>query len=469
MARAKTSFICKECGYEVHKWLGKCPDCGTWNSFEEHAKREEPKAGQRATISSGSRAVRITEVKGQNNERLKTGIAEFDRVLGGGIVTDSVVLISAAPGTGKSTTLLQCSQNLAVKGKKILYCSGEESCEQINSRGKRLFGDELSENVYLMATNSMDEIKEQVKELNPDMLIVDSIQTVALNAFLPSRAGNGVQVTECVNELISMAKSGRNMPVFVIGQFTKGGDLAGVNHLAHAVDAVIYLEGDKNTQLRVMRPEKNRFGSTEEVGLFEMTSKGMKSVDNPNELFTTQRDTPMVGCALASVSEGTRTFVVEIQSLVTKCIYGMPIRNAIGYSKDYIRILASMLEARTDRGVSDRDISVQVTGGLYIKDVAANLGVVMSIVSSHMDEPIPEGYVFVGEVGLTGEITNVQYLSSRVKAIDRYGYKKVFIPYGSLSEDVEVENVEIVQVRTLQDTIRAVYGQNRRKKKASEE
>lgn len=468
MARAKTSYICNECGYEAYKWLGKCPECGKWNSFDEHARVDESKKGQRATISSGVKPVRITDVKGQDKERLKTGMSEFDRVLGGGIVTDSVVLISAAPGTGKSTTLLQCSQHLASEGKKVLYCSGEESCEQINSRGRRLFGDKLSENVYLFATNSMDEIKAQVEELNPDILIVDSIQTVALNAFLPSRAGNGVQVTECVNELIAMAKGGRNMPVFVIGQFTKGGDLAGVNHLAHAVDAVIYLEGDKNTQLRVMRPEKNRFGSTEEVGLFEMTSKGMMSVENPNELFTTSRDNPMVGCALASVSEGTRTFVVEIQSLVTKCIYGMPIRNAIGYSKDYIKILASMLEARTDRGVSDRDISVQVTGGLYIKDVAANLGVVMAIVSSHMNEPIPDGYVFVGEVGLTGEITNVQYLSSRIRAIDRYGYKKVFVPFGAVPSDLSVENVEIVQVRTLQDTIRAVYGQSR-KRKAEEE
>lgn len=462
MAKAKTTFICNDCAYETPKWMGKCPDCGKWNTFEEHSKKVESKAGQRATISSGTRAVRITDVKGQNNVRLKTGISEFDRVLGGGIVLDSVVLISAAPGTGKSTTLLQCAQNIASEGKVVLYCSGEESVEQIYSRGRRLFGETLNKNVYLKATNSMDEIKSEVDELKPDMLIVDSIQTVALDAFLPSRAGNGVQVTECVNELISMAKGGRNMPVFVIGQFTKSGDLAGVNHLAHAVDAVIYLEGDKNTQLRVMRPEKNRFGSTEEVGLFEMTSKGMKSVDNPNELFTTKRDAPVVGCALASVSEGTRTFVVEIQSLVTKAIYGMPIRNAIGYNKDYIRILASMLEARTDRGVSDKDISVQVTGGIYIKDVSANLGVVMSIVSSCIDTPIPDGYVFIGEVGLTGEITNVQHLSLRVKAIDRYGYKKVFIPHGVLSEDVEVENIKIVEVKTLQDIIRAVFASKKR-------
>ena len=255
------------------------------------------------------------------------------------------------------------------------------------------------------------------------------------------------------------------MAVILVGQFTKDGNVAGVNHLPHTVDAVIYLEGDKNTQLRIMRPEKNRFGSTEEVGLFEMTAKGMRSVTNPNELFTTQRDEQMVGCALTSVAEGTNSFVVEVQSLVTKSIYGMPIRNAIGYSKENIRVLSSMLQERTDRGVSDRDITVQVTGGLYIKDVGANLGVVMSIVSSHMDEPIPDGYVFIGEVVLTGEVTNVQYLSNRVKAIDRYGYKKVFIPYGALSEDVKVDNVEIVEVKTLQDTIRAVFAQKKKTKK----
>ena len=458
-AKNKTHFVCKECGYDTPKWMGKCPDCGEWNSFEEHANKEEQKKGQRPSISTGQRARKITEVDNRVDERYSTGVSEFDRVLGGGIVTDSIVMITAAPGTGKSTLILQTSQNLAEKGKVVLYCSGEESEHQIKSRGHRLFGDNLNSNIYLKATNSMDEILEEVKELNPDMLIVDSIQSVALNEFLPSRAGNGVQVTECVNAIKSITKkeTGKRMPTIVIGQLTKGGDFAGVNHLAHEVDAVIYLEGDKNTQLRIMRPDKNRFGSTDEVGMFEMTDKGLRSVDNPNEMFTTQRDVPMVGCALASVAEGTRTFVVEVQSLVTKCIYGMPVRNAIGYSKEYIKILASMLEARTDRGVSDRDISIQVTGGIYVKDVAANLGVIMSIVSSHINSPIPDGCVFIGEVGLTGEITNVQHMALRVKAIDRYGFKRVFVPYGALKEHIDVKNVEIVPVRTLQDVIKAVF------------
>lgn len=457
MAKPKKSYMCNSCGYETPRWLGKCPDCGTWNSLEENVIEEAPKAGQRAAISKGIKAQKITEVQSLANERLSTGISELDRVLGGGIVTDSVVLMVAAPGTGKSTTLLQTAHNIASKGKKVLYCSGEESMEQIKSRGLRLHGEHLSENIYLKPTNSMDEILAEVETLEPELLIVDSIQTMTLDAFLPSRAGGPVQTIECTNSIISMAKGKRKMPVFIIGQFTKNDTLAGVNHLAHAVDAILYLEGDKNTQLRILRPSKNRFGSTEEVGMLEMTSKGLISVDNPNELFTRKRDEPIVGCALASVAEGTRTFVVEIQSLVTKAIYGSPVRNAIGYNKEHIRVLASMLEARAGLAVSDKDISIQVTGGIYIDDVAANLGVVMSIVSSLIDESIPDGCVFIGEVGLTGEITNVQHLGLRVKAIDRYGFKKVFIPKGSLNSDIEVENVEIIEVNTLQEAIRKVF------------
>lgn len=457
MAKPKKSYICNNCGYETPRWLGKCPDCDSWNTLEEYKKEEPLKAGQRASISKGVKAQKITEVDSLKCERLSTGISELDRVLGGGIVTDSVVLMVAAPGTGKSTTLLQTANNIASKGKKVLYCSGEESNEQIKVRGLRIEGEKLSDNIYLKPTNSMDEIIEEVESLEPDLLIVDSIQTMTLDAFLPSRAGGPVQTIECTNSIIALAKGKRKMPVFIIGQFTKSDTLAGVNHLAHAVDTILYLEGDKNTQLRILRPSKNRFGSTEEVGMLEMTSKGLMSVENPNELFTRKRDEPITGCSLASVAEGTKTFVVEIQSLVTKSIYGMPVRNAIGYNKEHIRVLSSMLEARTDKSVADRDINIQVTGGLYIDDVAANLGVVMSIVSSLIDEPIPNGYVFIGEVGLTGEVTNVQHLGLRVKAIDRYGFKKVFIPRGCLSDDITVDNVEIVEVGTLQEVIRTVF------------
>lgn len=455
MAKVKTKYICNDCGYESAKWLGRCPSCSAWNTFEEAVIQTE-KTGQRASISVNAKAKRITEVEAITNERYSTDISELDRVLGGGVVTDSIVLLSAEPGTGKSTVLIQAAHNLGKKGKKTLYFSGEESESQIKGRGKRLFGEELSDNIFVKSTNSMDEIMQIVEDEKPDMIVVDSIQTVSLQACLPSRAGGGVQVTECTNVLIHIAKT-KKIPVFVVGQVTKNNELAGVKYLEHAVDVVLFLEGDKNLQLRFCRALKNRFGSTEEIGIFEMTGKGLRSMENPNELFTTKRDVDMIGCSLVSVSEGTRTFVVEVQSLVTKSVYGMPIRNAIGLNKEYVRILSAMLEARTNVNVANSDINLQVVGGLYIKDVAANLGIIMSIVSSYINRPIPQGYVFIGEVGLTGEITNVQYLSSRVKAIDRYGFKKVFIPHGALSEDINVENVEVVEVRTLQDVINRVF------------
>lgn len=457
MAKKNTVvYMCDECGYEQSKWMGKCPSCSTWNSMKEFTKIPEIKSKTGASINREKKPKKITEIENTTYDRLSTDIPELDRVLGGGMVKDSVVLISAAPGTGKSTLLLSVANNTALKGKKVLYESGEESDTQIKSRGIRLYDKNLSENLYIKSTNSMDEMLADIEEMQPDLVIIDSIQTVELASLLPSSPGGMTQVIGCTNALVSVAKS-KGIPIFIVGQVTKDSELAGPRQLEHAVDAVLFLEGDENTQLRTARCKKNRFGSTEEIGLFEMTSKGLVSVDNPNELFLTAREEPAVSCALVSVNEGTRSFVVEIQSLVTNCVYGMPIRNTKGISKDDLRILTSMLDAKTPVKVSSKDVSIKVTGGLYIKDVAANLGILMSIVSSCIEEAIPDGYVFIGEVGFTGEITNVQYLSSRIKAIDRYGFKKVFIPQGALGEKIETKNVEIVEVKTLSDVIKKVF------------
>lgn len=456
MAKQKVRYECSECGYTSPKWMGRCTSCGKWNTLSEKIDADiNLKTGQRASIGSNAKPVRITEISGKKFDRIKTNIPEFDRALGGGIVTDSVVILTASPGTGKSTLLLQTCQNVVKQGFKVLYCSGEESEAQIKDRGERIFGKDLSEDIYIQSTNSMDVIVENANEIKPNLLIVDSIQTVELASSLPSRAGGPKQVTDCANMLISIAKN-KNIAVVIVGQVTKDGDLAGINYLEHAVDAVLKLEGDKNTPLRVCSPSKNRFGSTEEVGLFSMTERGLISVENPDALFTTERDKPVVGAALASVAEGTRTFVVEVQSLVTSSSYGNPIRNAIGVNKDYLRVLTAMLQARTRVSVANDDVNLQVSGGLYIKDVGANLGIVMAIVSSKANYAIPQGTVFIGEVGLTGEITNVPYLSSRIKTIDRYGYKTVYIPKGALEEPIKTKNVKVVEISTLEEVIQKV-------------
>lgn len=463
MAKTKTHYVCQSCGHEEPKWIGKCPDCGQWNTFEEEIKIDTSKSKSTSlnkSISVFSKPVPITEVSSITSERVSTGISELDRVLGeGGMVKDSVVLLSAQPGTGKSTLLLQVANNIATRDGVILYCSGEESESQIKTRANRLFGEELTPNILLKSTTSADEIVALYQNIKPSLMIIDSIQTTVLEEQLPSLAGGVSQVKACTNAFITQAKT-LKIPTFIIGQVKKDGDLAGTKYLEHAVDTVAHLEGDESSQLRLLRCTKNRFGSTEEIGVFDMTDKGLIAIENPNELFITKRESPAVGCALVSLSEGTRDFVVEIQSLVCAMSSSFPIRNALGINRETLRVLTSILDARTYMKTGNLDITVQATGGIYIKDVAANLGVIMAIASSYADKPIPDDTVFIGEVGLTGEVRNVQYITKRIKSIHRYGFKRVFVPKGSIKGKLDLSGLDIVEVGTLQEVIVKTFGKS---------
>lgn len=455
MAKIKTHYVCNNCGYISPKWMGKCPDCNQWNTLEEEIKVDEKKSVSAAhkNISVYSKPVPIVEVSSNTSERIPTGISELDRVLGeGGVVKDSVVLLSAQPGTGKSTILLQVSNNIANKLGTVLYFSGEESESQIKTRAVRLFEGNVNPNILVKSTNSADEIVAIVKDIKPNLIIIDSIQTVTLDEQLPSAAGGVTQVKTCTNAFITLAKT-LKIPTFIIGQVKKDGDLAGAKYLEHAVDVVANLEGDKGSQLRLLSCSKNRYGSTDELGVFDMTDKGLISVDNPNELFLTKREMPAVGCALVSISEGSRVFVVEVQSLVTAMSSSFPIRNALGVNRETLRVLSSVLDARTKMKTGNLDITVQATGGIYLRDVAVNLGVTMAIASSYTDKPIPDDTVYIGEIGLTGEIRNVQGINQRLKSIHRYGFKRVFVPKGSFDKKLKLDGLDIVEVSTLQEAI----------------
>lgn len=461
MAKIKTCHVCNNCGYESAKWLGKCPDCQKWNTFQEEIKADTKKSvAQGGMISSSfyTKPVPITEVNEITSERISTGVSELDRVLGkGGAVKDSVVLISAEPGTGKSTLLLSVANNIAQEHGLVLYFSGEESESQIKTRGMRLFGENLSSNVLLKSTTSADEIISVVSDMKPKLVVIDSIQTVVLEAQLPSAAGGVAQVKSCSSAFIKVAKN-LKIPTFIVGQVNKDGDLAGAKYLEHAVDVVAHLEGDKGSQLRLLSCSKNRFGSTEELGVFDMTEKGLISVENPNELFLTKREVPATGCALVSISEGSRDFVVEVQSLVTDMSSSFPIRNALGINRDTLRVLSSVLDARTYMKTGNLDITVQATGGIYLKDVSVNLGVCMAIASSYANEPIDDSTVYIGEIGLTGEVRNVQFINQRLKSIHRYGFKRVFVPKGSYNKSMKLDGLDVIEVTTLQDAIGKTFG-----------
>lgn len=453
--KEKTVYICSNCGYETIAYMGKCPGCNSWNSLEETKIVARRGTKQRASSISRKKPIkRLREIELSNSQRIITSINEFNRVMGGGIIKDSVTILSARPGAGKSTLLLQVANDLASMGHKVLYASGEESESQIKSRANRIL-DKVDANTWVISDNSLDNILDNIDEIDPDFIIIDSIQTFTLEAFPNSRAGSPTQTMECAHQLVKVAKNpDRPRAIFMVGQMTKEDELAGVRALEHLVDTVLLIEGESGEELRTLLTTKNRYGSTGEMGFFNMTDKGMVSIDNPSEYFTTARDQGNLvsGSSLTVVREGTRPIILEVESLVSTSFTPYPSRISESMGREQLNTLISILEQRGGIKLYDKNVVIKTTGGIRLREQASNLAVIMSITSSVFQKGIPNDVVFVSDVGLTGELKRVPSLDARLREVDRMGYKKAFVAPGSV-RDANYENLQIVEAKNLRDVI----------------
>ena len=427
----KTVFFCQNCGHEESKWLGQCPACKEWNTFVEEkvtVSRGSTSAASEAGKERVSKVVTLSSVSVEEDERIRTGIAELDRVLGGGIVQGSLVLVGGDPGIGKSTLLLQVCQRLSDAGKNVLYISGEESGKQIKLRANRM--GTFSEHLYLLCETNLELIRQTIERQKPDMVVIDSIQTM-YNEEVSSAPGSVSQVRESTNILMQLAK-GMNISIFIVGHVTKEGTVAGPRVLEHMVDTVLYFEGDRHASYRILRGVKNRFGSTNEIGVFEMRKEGLVEVENPSEFMLSGRPEHASGSVVACAMEGTRPILMEIQALVCRSNFGMPRRTAAGLDYNRVNLLMAVLEKRAGLPLSNYDAYVNIAGGIRMNEPAADLGIVMAIASSYKNRPVPEDAIVFGEVGLSGEVRAVTMPEQRVAEARKLGFKTCIIPEVSL-------------------------------------
>ena len=456
MAKTKTYFFCSECGYQSSTWLGKCPECGKWNTFTEEVVKAE--SGKRKVESRQLQSApkRIQDISTSETVRIATGCGEFDRVLGGGIVPGSLLLLGGEPGIGKSTLLLQTA--LSIPGKKILYVSGEESEQQIKMRADRLTEDGKRENgeLYVVSETVTQRIMEHIDAVQPDILIVDSIQTICTET-IDSSAGSISQIRECTTEFQRYAKES-GVPVLLVGHITKDGNLAGPKVMEHIVDCVLQFEGDRNYGYRMLRSLKNRFGSTAEIGIFEMQGDGLREVENPSEFLLSQRDETLRGCAVAATLEGARPMFIEVQSLVSSAVYGTPQRNANGFDFRRLSMLLAVLEKRCGFKLGAKDVFLNIAGGIRVSDPAIDLAVACSVLSSNVDMPISPRYCFAAEMGLSGEVRSVSRVEHRIAEADRLGFEKIFVSkYNARSLNKKRFGIEIVEVSVIEDAFRALF------------
>ncbi|MDA8082225.1 MAG: DNA repair protein RadA [Nitrospiraceae bacterium] len=452
MSRVRTFYQCQACGYGSPKWLGKCPDCGGWNSFVEEKTSPGGRLSSLPDMPGRSHPVPLSEVEGISGRRTPTGMREFDRVLGGGIVPGSVVLVGGDPGIGKSTLLLQIFSLISQQTGKVLYVSGEESPEQIRMRADRLGA--APGGINLLAETSLEGILDAAGKLSPSAMVIDSIQTVYTQELL-SAPGSVGQVRESAARLVLFAKRS-NIPVFIIGHVTKDGAIAGPRVLEHVVDTVLYFEGDRGHAYRILRTIKNRFGSTNEIGIFEMSDGGLREVSNPSELFLSERPQHVSGTTVVASIEGTRPIMVEIQALVSTTSFGMPRRTAIGVDFNRASLLVAILEKRAGLHLGGMDIFINVVGGLKIVEPAVDLGIIATIASSVRERPIdPQTCVF-GEVGLSGEVRAVAQAEARLKEASKIGFNKAVIPAGSAEKIRGISNITIVGVKDVAECLKAV-------------
>lgn len=458
--KKKIVYECSECGYQSPKWLGKCPDCGKWNTMNEKEMIvTKGKTGTANVVAQDVSAKKLSDVKERKADRILTGLNEFDRVMGGGIVRDSVTIITSPPAGGKSTITLMISQLTAKQGFKVLYASGEESESQIKNRANRIL-DSIDDNLWIISDTRMDNVLRSINEVDADIVIIDSIQTFTLDEFLPSRAGSPTQTMECATQLTRIAKdNNRPRAVIMIGQMNKQDEIAGLRALEHLVDTVLIIEGENEEELRAILVSKNRFGSAGETGFFSMTEKGMVSIDNPSEFFMTKREEDEIvsGSALTVIKEGTRPIITEIESLVSKSFTPYPTRIGETLGKDKLNTLISILEQRGGINLYDKNVIIKTTGGIKIKEQGINLAVIMSIISSVKNRGIPSNVAFIADVGLTGELKKVPALEGRIKELERMGFKKVYIAKDSFIRPCKFDSIKVIELKTLNDVIQNIY------------
>ena len=457
MAKAKTYHFCQSCGYQSSTWLGRCPECGKYGTFvEEVVQAPTPTAATGRKTEGASQPKLIRDVTTSETQRIATRCGEFDRVLGGGIVPGSLLLLGGEPGIGKSTLLLQTA--LAIPDRRILYVSGEESEQQIKMRADRLMGqhDSSLDTCYVVSETVTQRIFEHVQTIQPDLLIVDSIQTICTET-IDSSAGSISQIRECTAEFQRYAKES-GIPVLLVGHITKEGNLAGPKVMEHIVDCVLQFEGDRNYGYRMLRSLKNRFGSTAEIGIFEMQGDGLREVANPSEFLLSQRDENLSGCAIAATLEGARPMFIEVQSLVSTAVYGTPQRNANGFDFRRLSMLLAVLEKRCGFKLGAKDVFLNIAGGIRVNDPAIDLAVACAILSSNVDIPIAPRYCFAAEMGLSGEVRPVSRVEQRIAEADRLGFEKIFISkYNARSLNKKRYNLEIVEVSVIEEAFRALF------------
>ena len=465
MGKTKTVYVCQECGHQAPKWMGKCPGCASWNSLVEEVIDTKPKAKSSGRATSSplrlNKPVKIGSVDAIAEERICSDISELDRVLGGGFVPGSVILLGGDPGIGKSTLSLQIAGIFSDREMKVLYVSGEESLGQLKMRSQRLGVD--ASDVLVFLETSLERVEDLIKDEDPDIIVIDSIQTLATDQ-LTSSPGSVAQLREVTSALTQLAK-GMNIPTILIGHVTKDGAIAGPKVLEHMVDTVLYFEGDKGMSYRVLRAVKNRYGSTNEIGVFEMRGDGLHEITNPSAMFLQERPQGASGSVVVPVVEGSRPLLVEVQSLVSPKSYGPPRVNAIGVDQNRVILLLNILEKRTGLRVAGQDVFVNVAGGVRVSETAGDLGIAMAVISSYLDRAVPDDTILLGELGLAGEVRAITQAPDRVKEAYKLGFRKVILPKGNLDgvheelgKSGDLKGLDIQTVRTVAESIRSLFG-----------
>ncbi|MFP7495325.1 DNA repair protein RadA [Terribacillus saccharophilus] len=457
MAKRKTKYVCQECGYESAKWMGKCPSCNNWNTFtEEVVTPAGSGAFRHSNTTTAAKPQAITAIQSEKEPRVTTNLPEFNRVLGGGIVAGSLVLIGGDPGIGKSTLLLQVSAQLAEKDLPVLYISGEESARQTKLRADRL--GVKADQLYVLSETNLQDITRHIEELKPAFVVVDSIQTV-YREEVTSAPGSVSQVRECTSELMRVAKT-NGIPIFLVGHVTKEGAIAGPRLLEHMVDAVLYFEGERHHTFRILRSVKNRFGSTNEMGIFEMKEEGLREVTNPSEIFLEERSQGAAGSTVVASMEGTRPVLVEIQALISPTSFGNPRRMATGTDHNRVPLLMAVLEKRVGLMLQNQDAYVKIAGGMRLDEPAIDLAVAASIASSFKDKPTKPDDIMIGEVGLTGEVRRVSRIEQRVQEAAKLGFKRAIVPKKNLDGWTIPSSIKVIGVNSVSEALRIVLGED---------
>lgn len=450
--KIKSVFFCSNCGYESPKWLGKCPSCGEWNAFVEEKVSQKNAKSKKTGLVKSTKPVRLSEIEVKEEMRMKMPSGELNRVLGGGLVSGSLTLIGGEPGIGKSTLLLQ--NILSIRNRRVLYISGEESASQLKLRADRL--GKVSEDTFILCETDVDNIFTQIENVKPALVVVDSIQTIS-SPDIESAPGSVSQVRECAASLLRYAKES-GVPVILVGHINKDGAIAGPKVLEHIVDTVLQFEGDRQYLYRILRSIKNRFGSTNEIGIYEMVQRGLKEVKNPSEMLLSEnREEAMSGIAIGVTMEGIRPFMVEVQALVSSAAYGTPQRSVTGFDQRRLNMLLAVLEKRAKFKLSQKDVFLNIAGGLKVADPAIDMSVVAAIMSSNFDVAVPREICFAGEVGLSGEIRTVTRIEQRVAEAQKLGFESILIPRGNLKGVKDNFNIRIVEVGKVEEVFRHIF------------